>query len=65
MTERRHVREQRGLDVVARDEQLDRVPAGGPRRVDQILTFRDEQPQLLAPAAFVQLADELELLVVG
>jgi len=32
--------------------------------VHEILTFRDEEPELVAPAAIVQLADELELLVV-
>jgi hypothetical protein len=35
------------------------------RGVDEILTFRDEQPELVAPAPLVQLADELELLVVA
>jgi hypothetical protein len=35
------------------------------RSVDEVLALCHEQPQLLAPAPLVQLADELELLVVA
>jgi hypothetical protein len=58
----RDLRKQARLDVLARDEQLHGV---GGRRVDEILTLAREQPELLAPTPFVQLADELELLVVS
>jgi len=34
MAERRDLGEQRRLDVLARDQQLDRFVAGGERRVD-------------------------------
>jgi hypothetical protein len=60
--ERRHLREERGLDVLAGDEQVDGLGHG---RRDEILTFRDEQPELVAPAPVVELADELEPLVVA
>jgi hypothetical protein len=65
MPERRDLGKQRGLDVLAGDQQLDRLDAGGQSRVDEILTLRDEQPELLAPAALAQLPDELELLVLA
>ena len=61
--ERRHLGEQRRLDVLARDEQVDRLDPGG--RFDEVLTLRDEQPELVAPAPVVELADELEPLVVA
>jgi hypothetical protein len=35
------------------------------RSVDEILALDDEEPELVAPAPLVQLADELELLVVA
>jgi hypothetical protein len=63
--ERRHLGEQRGLDVLAGDEDVDRLEAGIECRVDEILSFREEEPKLVAPAALVQLADELELLVLA
>jgi hypothetical protein len=65
MAERRHLGEQRRLDVVAGDEHVDRLEAGVARGVDEVLTLRREQPELVAPAALVQLPDELELLVVA
>jgi hypothetical protein len=65
MSKRRHLREQLRLDVVAGDEQLDGLYAYRRRRVDEILTLDEEEPELVAPAALVQLADELELLVVA
>src|SRR6266536_1029651 len=60
--ERRHLREERGLDVLARDEEIDGIGRCG---LDEILTFRDEQPELVAPAPVVELADELEPRVVA
>jgi hypothetical protein len=59
---RRHLGEQRRLDVLAGDEQLDRL---GRRGVDEILALTGEEPELVPPAPLVQLADELELLVVA
>jgi hypothetical protein len=41
--ERRHLGDQRRLDVVARNQQLDRLEAGVARGVDEILTLRDEE----------------------
>ena len=52
----------RGLDVLARDQQFDRL---GRRGRDEVLALADEQPELVAPPPLVQLADELELLVVA
>jgi hypothetical protein len=48
-----------------RDEQLDRLEAGSCGRLDQVLTLRDEQPELVAPAPVAKLTDELEPLVVA
>ena len=61
--ERRHLGEQRRLDVLAGDEQVDRLDAAG--GLDEILTLRDEQLELVAPAPVMELADELEPLVVA
>jgi hypothetical protein len=61
----RHLRQQRRLDVLARDEQLDRLDAGRRRGGGEILALRDEQLELVAPAPVVELADELEPLVVA
>jgi hypothetical protein len=58
----RDLREQLRLDVLPGDEQLDRR---GCRRVDQIFSLADEQPELLTPTPLVQLADKLERLVVA
>ena len=44
-------------------EQVDRLDPGG--RFDEVLTLRDEQLELVAPAPVVELADELEPLVVA
>jgi len=65
MCERRNLREQCRLDVVACDEQLDRLDAGHACRLEQVLPFRDEEPELVPPAAIVQLPNELELLVLA
>ena len=59
----RDLGEERRLDVFARDEQVDRLDANG--RLDEILTLRDEQLELVSPAPVVELADELEPLVVA
>jgi len=64
MPEGRDLGQEHRLDVLAGDEQLDRLDPGVDRRLDEILTLRDEEPELVAPAAVLQLADELELLVV-
>jgi hypothetical protein len=65
MGESRDFREERRLDVLARDQQFDRLDACTPSSGDQILTLRDEEPELVPPAAVLQLADELELLVLA
>src|SRR2546430_2236822 len=62
MRERRHLGEQLGRNVFPGDQQVDRIGDGG---LDQILAFRDEQPKLVSPAPVVELADELEPLVVA
>src|SRR5579859_73970 len=56
-------REQLRLDVLARHEQLDRLDSGRACGLDEVLALRDEQTELVPPAAVLQLADELELLV--
>jgi hypothetical protein len=61
--ERRDLGEQRRLDVVPRHEEVDRLDTGP--RLDEILALDDEQPELVAPAPVVELADELEPLVVA
>jgi hypothetical protein len=63
--ERRHLREQCLLDVLSRDQQFDRLDACSLSSGDQILTLSDEEPELVPPAAVLQLADELELLVLA
>jgi hypothetical protein len=61
----RHFREQCRLDVLARDQELDRLDACSLGGDDQILTLRGEETELVPPAAVLQLADELELLVLA
>jgi hypothetical protein len=63
--ERRDLGEQLGRDGLARDEQLDRLEPGIRRGVDEVLALRDEQPELVTPAPVMELADELEPLVVA
>jgi hypothetical protein len=65
MGESRDFREERRLDVLARDEQLDGLDACSLSGGDQILTLSDEEPEFVPPAAVLQLADELELLVLA
>jgi hypothetical protein len=59
--ERRHLGEERRLDVLARDQQLDRLDAV----CEQVLTLDREQPELVAPAAVTQLADKLQAFIVA
>jgi hypothetical protein len=65
MPERRDLAEQLRLDVLARDQELDRLDPCAERGVDEIFSLRREESELVAPAAVVQLADELELLVLA
>jgi hypothetical protein len=65
MSECRHFRQQARLDVLPRDEELGRIQSCVHAGLDEILALRDEEPELVAPAAVVQLADELELLVLA
>jgi hypothetical protein len=64
MTERRDLGEEPRLDVLSREQQLDRLDARVDSGLDEILTLGHEEPELVAPAAVLQLANELELLVV-
>ena len=64
MPERRHRRQQRRLDVLARDEQVDLLVTTFARGLDEVFALDHEQPELVAPPAVAQLANELELLVV-
>jgi hypothetical protein len=61
MRERRHLREQRRLDILPCDQKVDRVDAVG----YEILPLDGEQPKLVPPAPVVELADELEPFVVA
>jgi hypothetical protein len=63
MRERRHLGKERRVDVLPGDEQLDRLELTG--GLDEILALDDEQLELVAPAPVVELADELEPLVVA
>jgi hypothetical protein len=64
MTERRYLGEQLRQDVLARDEQLDRLDADGRRGLDQILVLdREEAGRLPLLARREKLPDEPELLV--
>jgi hypothetical protein len=65
MRERRDLGEQIGGDRLTGDEQLDRLEAGIRRGVDEVFALGDEQPELVTPAPVMELADELEPLVVA
>jgi hypothetical protein len=65
MPQRRHFREQLRGDVVAGNEHVGRLETHGEPGLDQIFSFDREQPELVAPAAVLELADELEPLVVA
>ena len=63
--ERRELRDERRLDVLAGDEQLDGLDARGARGLDEVLALADEQPLLLAlPPRLEQAPDQLQLRVV-
>jgi hypothetical protein len=62
MRERGDFGQQRRLDRLPGDEQVDRLDAGG---VDEVLSLDREQPELVSPAPLAELADELEALVVA
>ena len=61
----RDLAEELRLDVIPRDQELDRLDPCGQRSVDEIFSLGREESELVAPAAVVQLADELELLVLA
>jgi hypothetical protein len=61
--QRRNLSEQLREDVLPGDEQLDRLDPRIQRRLDEILPLGRELPELVPPAARLQLADELERLV--
>jgi hypothetical protein len=65
MSERRDLGEQRRLDVLTGNQTLDLLEAAIERGDDEVLALEEEEPELVAPASLVQLADELELLVVA
>jgi hypothetical protein len=65
MTERRHLGQQLGCDVLSRDEHVGGFDPGGEPGLDQILSLDREQPELVPPAPVMELADELETLVVA
>jgi hypothetical protein len=65
VTQCRDLRQERRLDILPGDEHLDRLDPGVERRLDEILTLGDEEAELVAPTAVVQLPDELELLVLA
>src|SRR5206468_1825404 len=64
MAERRHRGEHVGLDIVARDEELDGLDADSPGGIDQVLALGREEPRPLPVLARREkLADEAELRV--
>jgi hypothetical protein len=65
MAQRGHLGQEGGLHVLSCDEHLDRLDSRLEGRIHEIFTLRDEEPELVAPAAVVQLPDELELLVLA
>jgi len=65
MRERRHLCEQLGRDVLARDKHVRRLNPGDQTSLEQILPLDRKQPELVPPAPLVELADELEPLVVA
>jgi hypothetical protein len=65
MAECRNVRQERGLHVLAGDEHVDGIDTGAARRIDEVFALGDEEAELVPPASVVELADELELLVLA
>ena len=61
MAERRHLGERGRVDVVAGDEQFDRLDPGAARRIDEILALAHEQPELLPLPRRREAPDELQL----
>ena len=62
MRRRRDLGEQLRLDVLACAEEVDRL---GGRRLDGVLALDEEEAELVAPPLVVQLAHELQPLVVA
>ena len=62
---RRDPGEQLRLDVLAGDEQVDRLDPSGAGRVDEILALADEQAELVPLPPALQLADQLQARVGG
>jgi hypothetical protein len=65
MAERGHLGQEGRLHVLSCDEHLDGLDSRLEGRVDEIFTLRDEEPEFVPPAAVLQLADELQLLVLA
>ncbi|HEU5243687.1 MAG TPA: hypothetical protein VFU33_04735 [Gaiellaceae bacterium] len=65
MRERRHPGQQLGLDVLPRNEHVGGIEPRGQPGLEQVLALDREQPELVSPAPVVELADELEPLVVA
>jgi hypothetical protein len=65
VSERRNLGEQGRLDVLARHQHVDRLEAARTRGVQEIFALDEKETELVAPAALVQFANELELLVVA
>ena len=65
MREGRHLREQRRVDVLVRNEDVGRLEAGTETSLDKILTLNREQPKLVTPTPLLELAEKLEPLVVA
>ena len=63
MRQRRDLREQLRQNRLPGDEQLDRLDPRIESRLDEILALGRELTELVAPAAGLELADELERLV--
>jgi hypothetical protein len=63
MRQRRHRGQQVRQDVLARDEQLDRLDPRRGGRVDEVLALADEEPGFVAVLALREPADERELRV--
>ena len=65
MRERRHLPEQLRLNVRTGHEHVCGLEPRGETSLDQILPLDREQPELVPPVPVVELADELEPLVVA
>jgi hypothetical protein len=65
MRERRHLGQQLGRNVLSRDEHVGGHEPGGEPGFEEVLPLDREQPELVPPAPVVELADELEPLVVA